>query len=119
MILDSGICTVFHAANLASPGSMPLKVYHPFWASWYGVLAFETSPSRPTEGRKELKTDLRIRVLQSLDIRQDDIVVLANVSGMEEVEPGTPVYSVQRAYHGQDDDGPAAITDLSLEVYQP
>ena len=119
MILDRGICTVFQSVNVSSPGDMPRQGYLPIWASWYGELSFETSPARPTEGRKELRTDKRIRILQCDRIRQNDIVILDHISAMEEVAAGTPVYRVNRAYHGIDDDGPTQITDLNLEVTEP
>lgn len=119
MILDSGICTVFQAVDASARGDMPRPGYIPIWASWYGVLSFETVPVRPTEGRREMRTDKRIRILQCDKIRQNDVVVLDHVETMADVAPGTPIYRVNRAYHGVDEDGPTQISDLSLEVIDP
>lgn len=118
MILDDGICTVFHAADMSDAGEMPKPVYTPFWASWYGLLDYATSPARPTEGREELKVDERIRVMQCRDIKQNDIVVLDHLQSIEEAA-GQVMYRVARAYHGTDGDDPTPITDLSLEVFVP
>lgn len=117
MILDSGICTVFRKYDTALSGEMPRPGYMLLWKSWYGELSFETSPSRPTEGREERRTDARIRVQQNRDIRQHDIVVLQNVDRWEDVTG--PVYDVTRAWHGQDDGSPTPVSDLTLEVFEP
>lgn len=119
MILDKGICTLFHVTDGAAPGAMPEKEYTPFFQSWYGLPSFETSPAWPTEGRKEQQITARIRVLQCRDIRQHDVAVLLDVRSLDAVPAGTPVYDVTRAYHGQDDDGPTLITDLSLQEVSP
>ena len=120
MILDKGICTVFREYDTALSGEMPRLGYTVFWKSWYGELSFETRPARPTDGREELRTDARIRIQQNRDIRQRDIVVLKNVDTFGDADhSGVPVYRVTRAWHGQDDDSPALITDLNLEVYTP
>ena len=118
MILDSGICSVFREYDMSLSGEMPRPGYMLLWKSWYGELSFETSPSRPTEGREELRTDARIRVQQCRDIRQRDIVVLKDTDTIDPAD-GLPMYRVTRAYHGQDDHSPALISDLSLEVYKP
>lgn len=117
MILDKGICTIFRKMNLSLSGEMPRPGYVLFWKSWYGELAFETSDARPTEGREERRTDARIRIQQNRDLRQHDVVVLQNVDRFEEADG--PAYEITRAYHGRDDDSPAEISDLSLEVYEP
>ena len=119
MILDSGICTVFRKTDISEPGSMPTVSYVPFWASWYGELSYETSPAWPTEGRKEQKADGRIRILQNRQIAQNDVVVLEHLERFADRSQNQIVYRVVRAYHGQDDDGPTPISDLTLEVFQP
>ena len=118
MILDTGICTVFHPTDVADPGDMPQKKYLPIWASWYGNLNFETAPAYPSAGRQELRVDTRIRISQNRAISQNDVVVLEHISTWEEAA-GKPVYRVVRAYHGKDDKSPAEISDLSLEVFEP
>ena len=119
MILDRGICTVFRMTNLGANGDMPRRGYDRCYQSWFGELSFETSPARPTEGREELRTDARIRVHQNRSIRQDDVVILADLETFDDRSPGAPVYRVTRAWHGLDDDGPTPVTDLSLEVIRP
>ncbi len=119
MILDSGICTIFRKVDAAMSGEKPKAVYIVIGRSWYGEANFETSPARPTEGRRELRTDARIRVLQNRSIRQNDVVVLREMADWNDGTAGEPVYRVQRAWHGIDDDGPTPITDLSLEVTRP
>ena len=118
MILDSGICTVFResdANGTGAAGKMPVKAYAVVSSSWYGELAFETSPAYPTEGRKEKKTDAKIRILQNRNIKQNDIVVLELISAWS--ARTTQPYKITRAYHRSD--GPELISDLSLEVFTP
>lgn len=115
MILDSGILTVFRKEDRADQGRRPDPVYTMIHQGWYGVLNFETSPARQPEGRKELKTDLRVRILQS-PVRQHDVVVLDQVDSLDK---DADAFSITRAYHGRDQDNGALISDLSLEVYQP
>lgn len=119
MILDSGICTVFRKTDGALPGGMPVPVYTPIAAGWYGELSFETSPVWQTEGRKEQKADGRIRILQNRGIAQNDIVVLEDLARFSDRSEGAAVYRITRAWHGVDDDGPTEITDLTLEVVKP
>lgn len=119
MILDTGICTVFRKTDTSAAGSMPTVSYSPIWASWYGELSYETSPSWPTEGRKEQRIDGRIRILQNRQIKQNDVVVLEHLARFADRSSGQNVYRIVRAFHGQDDDGPTPISDLTLEVYQP
>ena len=119
MILDRGICTVFRREDNSSAGDMPRGVYSVLHTSWYGELSFETSPVRPTEGRRENRTDARVRVLQCRDVRQNDVAVLRQVADWGQVTAEDTVYRITRAYHGLDDDGPTPVTDLSLEVMQP
>lgn len=114
MILDKGICTVFHVTDSQTRSRMPAASYTAFYQSWYGELSFETAPSWLTEGRRELKTDARIRILQNRDIRQNDVVALEDVSS---IANASKVYRVTRAYHGAEDN--ILITDLSLEVFTP
>lgn len=129
MILDSGICTVFRETDTSAAtstatvitynGRMPVKGYTPIWASWYGELSFETSPVWQTDGRKELRTDKRIRVMQCTAVKQNDIVVLEHLESFAQRSAGATVYRITRAWHGKDDDGPALISDLTLEVVKP
>lgn len=119
MILDKGICTIFRAHDLSLAGEMPRPGYEVISRGWYGEINFETSPATPTDGRRELEVSARIRVLQDRAIRQDDVVLLREVTDWREVDPGEEVYRITRAYHGTDDDGPTPITDLSLEVFVP
>lgn len=100
-------------------GETPKPGYQLVGRSWYGELDFETSPARPTEGRRELRTDARIRILQNRGIRQNDVVILRELADWEGRTAGEPIYKIQRAWHGKDDDGPTPITDLSLEVTRP
>ena len=130
MILDSGICTVFRESDVSgaatstaqvilNSGRMTIKAYTPIWASWYGELSFETTPAWQTDGRKELRTDKRIRVMQCSTIRQNDIVVLEHLESFGQRSSDAVIYRITRAWHGKDDDGPAQISDLTLEVVKP
>lgn len=119
MILDTGICTVFRKVDMALSGEMPRPGYEPVSKGWYGELSFETSPARPTEGRQELKTDARVRILQDRTIKQNDVAVLRDLDAFADRDPSDPVYRITRAYHGRDENGAELITDLTLEVYRP
>lgn len=119
MNLDKGICTVFRKSDTAEPGGMPSWAYLPIYHSWYGEPSFETSPAWPTEKRKELEIAARIRVLQNRELRQNDVVILLELESYDQRPADAPVFSIARAYHGLDDDGPTPITDLTLEVAQP
>lgn len=119
MILDKGIATVFRRTETANPGEMPRPSYKALARSWYGELSFETSPARPTEGRKELRTDMRIRILRSTVLKQDDVVVLRLLDRLDDRQPDDLIYKITRAYHGRDDENGELITDLSLEVDRP
>ena len=119
MILDEGICTVFHPENTAEAGKMPTVAYTPIWASWYGRMSYETAPAWATEGRKELKADGRIRIQQCSRITQNDVVVLEHLESFDARSEGAAVYRVIRAFHGNDDDSPEKISDLTLEVVKP
>lgn len=119
MILDKGICTLFRKTDAAPAGDMPRGVYARLHTSWYGELSYETSPDYPTEGRREARTDARIRVLQCREIRQNDVAVLRQLEDWSDLTASDTVFRVTRAYHGTDDDGPTPISDLSLEVIRP
>ena len=119
MILDDGICTLFHAKDVSEPGYMPQQQLTPYFQSWYGEIFMESSPVWPTEGRKELRVDQRIRVLQNRGIRQNDVVVLISVSDEASIPAGTPRYSIERVAHAVDDDGPTEISDLTLKEITP
>lgn len=119
MILDTGICSVFRKTDVSGNGDMPYAAYTPVCRSWYGNLAYETSPARPTDGRTERKTDARVRILQHREIAQYDVAVLYDLTDFAARDTSAPVYKITRAYHGQDDGGPTLISDLSLEVFEP
>ena len=119
MILDKGICSIFRRTNVSEPGEMPRSEKSLLFQSWYGELAFETSTSKPTDGRKETRTDARIRILQCRAIKQDDLVILRDLEAFEAREGGDLVYKITRAYHGVDDESGELISDLTLEVDKP
>ena len=116
MILDTGICTLFRRTDEAEPGGRPVYGYTRLGQSWYKELDFESSPAWETDGRKSLHTDARIRIIQDRSLRQHDVAVLLDAETVENIPDGTPVYEITRIYHGQDDDGPQMISDLTLEV---
>lgn len=116
MILDSGVCSIFSAADQSGSGAMPDYAYTLRAQGWYGLLSFETSPATPTEYREERRTDARIRILQRLDIHEQDVVAL---SAVDRLEKDTPHYRITRAYHGVDPDSGDRITDLTLEEVRP
>lgn len=118
MILDTGICTVFRAKNRAMSGYMPTRSWEKIGKSWYKELSFSTEPKLETEKREETRTDQRIRVHQMRYLRKEDHVVLADVNEYPSLEDHT-IYRIERAYHGQDDDTPALISDLSLTEVSP
>ncbi len=119
MILDRGICSVFRKTDVSGPGEKPAFAHTLIYQSWYGELAFETSPARPTENRRELRTDARIRVLQNRGLKQNDVVVLRDLTDYGQLQSADLVYQINRAYHGMDDDGPTLVTDLSLTEVRP
>lgn len=113
MLLDTGICTVYHKSNIAAPGGKPEYENVAFYNGWYGELSFETTPARPTEAREDIRTDARIRILQNRGINNHDRVELQPAQGE------ATAYEVTRAYHGYDADSGEQITDLTLEVIDP
>ena len=119
MILDSGICSVFHPQDMSLSGEMPRPGYQLLFQGWYGEKSFETSPASPTDGRRELKTDNRIRILQCRAIKQDDVVVLRELASFSDRRADDAVYRIARAFHGKDEKTATLISDLSLEVYKP
>ena len=64
-------------------------------------------------------TPFGIKINQNRNIRQNDIVVLADISDFNALPDGTTIYDITRFYHGQDDDRPDLITDINLEVMEP
>ena len=116
MILDRGVCKVYHKVNSAQPGSKPTWTDVLFHTSYYGELSFETAPVRPTEYREEINTATRIRILQNRGINNHDRVDLEPFDG---TEGPAKKYEVTRAYHGTDDESGELITDLTLEVVTP
>ena len=119
MILDKGICTVFRKEDTSSAGDMPSWGYTRIGGSWYGELSFSSRPVWQTEGRKELKVENKIRILQDRQIRENDIVVLEDLTAWANKSSGAVVYDIVKVWHGIDDDGPTPVTDLTLEVVSP
>lgn len=118
MILDTGICSVFREGQTeVQSGYMPTPSWTLIGKSWYKELSYSTQPEWATDQRRETKQDQRIRVHQMRHLREQDRVVLADVDELP--ADGVTVYSISRAYHGQDDDSPALISDLSLEEVSP
>ena len=111
MILDTGLCTVYHVGDMAEPGHKPQKFAWEIYHGWYGELNYETAPAWPTRDREEVRADKRIRILQNRQITNHDEVRLKDLYGTQ------TTYRVTRAYHGVDDDSGERITDLTLEVY--
>lgn len=116
MILDTGICTVFRKVHAEAAGYMPSDSWELIGKSWYKELSFETAPDWNTDQRQETRTDQRIRIHQMRMIRKEDRAVLADVAA---IDGETTVYRITRAFHGQDDDSPTLISDLSLEEVSP
>lgn len=106
MILDSGICSIYSATNGAPAGNKPIDELALRFESMYGELSFELNESYPTQGREEVATTTRVRVLQHRGICNRDAAFLST-------EPGTR-YEVTRVFHGRDDDSGELITDLNL-----
>lgn len=118
MILDRGVCKVYHKQDASSAGSMPAYTDVLYHTSYYGELSFETSPARPTDYREEINTASRIRILQNRGINNHDRVILEPFDGTGDAN--NPVkYEVTRAWHGVDEDSGENITDLTLEVIAP
>ena len=113
MNLDKGICTVYRTMDTARAGAKPELTESAYFESWYGELSFETSPARPTDTRKEIRTDARIRIFQNREIKEHDHVALSVYSQDPEH------YEIERAYHGVDDESGELITDLSLKKVLP
>ena len=113
MNLDKGICTVYRTEDTAAAGAKPVYKETAYFESWYGELNFETSPARPTDTRKEIRTDARIRILQNREIKEHDRVELS-VFGNDPEH-----YEIERAYHGQDEESGELITDLTLKKVVP
>ena len=119
MILDRGICSIFRRVDIAAHGDMPRYEMALIGQSWYGENDFASSPAWPTEGRRENRTDAKIRILQNRSIRENDIAVLTEAAAWTDIPEETTIYEITRCYHGTDDDGPTEITDLNMEVTEP
>jgi len=112
MILDKGICSVFREGDISAAGKKPAKGYTLLCKSWYGELSFETVPYRTTEPREDVKTDARIRILQNRSIDNRDTVLLSDSNA---VTSSSIQYTIERAYHGVDEESGELITDLTLK----
>lgn len=119
MILDTGICTVFRKSDISCAGKMPKWGYEKIWSSWYRELSYSSRPAWQTEGRKELRVENKIRILQNRNIRENDIVVLEELAAWNDRSSGAVIYDIVKTWHGPDDDGPTPVTDLTLEVVTP
>lgn len=113
MILDRGICRIYRKVSTTPPGGKPTSTLEMIHESYYGELAFETSPARPTEKREETQTATRVRILQDRRINNQDVAELQPFDG---TSAKTEKYRIRRAYHGVDDKNGEQITDLTLEV---
>lgn len=114
MILDSGYCKIYRRKATTPKGGKPTYETAVIHESYYGELAFETSPRRPTEGREETQTATRVRVLQNRTITNQDECELTPFNGSEKKAIR---YRIVRAYHGRDEESGEEISDLTLEVY--
>ena len=112
MILDKGICSVFQEGDISEAGKKPVKGYTLLCKSWYGELSYETVPYRATEPREDVQTDARIRILQNRNINNHDTVLLSDSNA---VTGSSIKYTVERAYHGFDEESGELITDLTLK----
>ena len=113
MILDRGVCSIYRKTSTTQPGGKPTWTLAVIHESYYGELAFETSPARPTERREETQTAARIRILQNRGIMNQDVAELMPFDGTARK---TEKYRIKRAYHGTDEDSGEPITDLTLEI---
>ena len=113
MILDRGICRIYRKTSTTPAGGKPTSSLSLFHESYYGELAFETSPARPSEKREETQTATRVRILQNRGITNQDVAELTPFDG---TMAKSVKYRIRRAYHGVDDQSGEQITDLTLEV---
>lgn len=97
MILDSGICSIFHVDKPRGALS-PVDGLEPFYEDWYGVLRSESG-----NGKEPGDLVRRIRV-HDCAVSENDIVA-----------DGDHYWVVTRSYHGTDDDTGEGIADLTLE----
>ena len=117
MILDSGKCSIYRRENTANAGCKPVYEDVLFHEGYYAELNFATSPARPTDARKDIRTDAKIRILQNRQIREHHRVILQPFDGQAYAED--TVFEVARAWHGQDEESGEEITELTLEVVEP
>ena len=113
MILDRGVCRIQRKTGTTRQGGKPTYTTETIFESYYGELAFETSPRRPTDMREETQTATRVRILQNRGIRNQDLAELIPFDG---TEAKAELYRITRAYHGTDDQSGEPVTDLTLEV---
>lgn len=116
MILDDGICSIFRKKDVAERGNRPKYEHTLLCQHWYKELEFANVERFPTEGREEVQTDARIRILQDRRIDNHDVVVLAKTASVDDV---LKVYEITRAYHGRDDESGELITDVTLRRVKP
>lgn len=112
MILDSGVCSIYHKVNIAEPGNRPRFGYELVHQSFYGERSFSTS-ARYGDNREAVRVDLRIRVVQCKRITNHDVVVM----GLHETMPdGVEMFEVVDAFHDKDSDNGQPVTDLYLQL---
>ena len=104
MLLDAGICGVYHQENIAVPGDKPVITPKKDCDAWFAELDFQTNPKFSTEKQEDVQVDRRIRILQNRNV---DTQYLFSINGEK--------YKVIRAYHGKDEESGELITDLSLQ----
>ena len=114
MILDKGICSIFHKIDASAAGRMPTPTYDRIHQSWYGELSFETAPRFDSQSREDVRTDARIRIHQCRAITNHDVVLLRDAESVP-TDGSVTIYDVTRAWHGSDDTG-LLVTDLTLET---
>lgn len=113
MILDRGIATIYTQQNAAAPGDKPQYTNVLLTAGYYGELDFATDSAKPTEDRKEVRVDQKIRMLQDRRITAVCVAALADAC---DIVPGLTVrYKVVRVWHGMDKDSGQPISDISLQ----
>lgn len=131
MNLDTGTYYALTEVDISGPGDPPQIVHKVSGVGWYGELSFETAPAYPTPERQEVRTDLRIRVLQNRTLTNHCRILCgcgayadlgtdwADERLTELIAQDFRLYEVIRAYHGRDDDNGELITDLTLMEVAP
>ena len=109
MILDKGMCFIYHVNDSAEAGDMPKPQMTLFCRSYYGELNFDTT-SKGNEFQEDVQINARIRILQNREISTHDVVMLST--------NGQNAFKIIRAFHGIDKDNGQLVSDLSLQEVQ-